>query len=448
MTEKISWTDVLSAKQLSLTDFALLAMLTFFLAAFFVVRSREKRLLSLDSYFLLFFVVVPLYLFYPLSYSSANALATGLNQESLVPYLPKAFLISTIGVILLIFAVFLGKQWRRPTRVGAVFTRSVRCFWLSRAAVTLSAFLLFAAMSAFIGVGASFGSARSFALENRSISFLFNFYNEFAAFALFNAVFYCSLTRKRVDYLLAILIFVASLFLGTRASSLLTLLTALVGIAVAHRYTKLLRPIVVVLSLLAGAILLSLFRDSLAGSIDTPLVLASVFFGNNFSDVRDFAWLLSGWDGTLLVGSTYAAGLISFIPSTFFPLRNDWGWAAFSGAVSGLDPAVHPGLRPGLFGELYFNFGYFGVIGGALFAGALVGRYANRSERAATSKVLDAKSRMVEVYVCTFLVGLIPFMFFTAGLFGLYVKLALILLGLLIGQTGHTRSAPVKVALP
>jgi oligosaccharide repeat unit polymerase len=85
-------------------------------------------------------------------------------------------------------------------------------------------------------------------------------------------------------------------------------------------------------------------------------------FGNSLSDDRDFAWVLTGWDGDLLLGKTYLAGFLDFIPRQLMPYREEWGLGKFTTRMAGLNSDIHAGLRPGIFGEAYFNFGICGIV--------------------------------------------------------------------------------------
>ena len=53
--------------------------------------------------------------------------------------------------------------------------------------------------------------------------------------------------------------------------------------------------------------------------------------------------------------------------------RRDGVSGARSVAFADLDPETHFGLRPGLFGEWYFNFGWIGVVIQATLTGLLAG---------------------------------------------------------------------------
>ena len=146
------------------------------------------------------------------------------------------------------------------------------------------------------------------------------------------------------------------------------------------------------------------------------------FYGNSFSDLRDFSWVLSAWDGVYLNGKTYLSAFISFVPSALSSFRAQWGIGKVTAVLAGFDPLEHPGLRPGMFGESYLNFGITGV----MFIGTILGysyRYIDyKIKKAAnTTDFIIAFSAPMS---CIFITNL-PI---TPGFFNLYFMLLIFLL--------------------
>lgn len=96
----------------------------------------------------------------------------------------------------------------------------------------------------------------------------------------------------------------------------------------------------------------------------------NMFFGNSFSDTRDFAEVLSFWDGHHFWGKTYLAGVFAFIPRALSSFRDTWSIGVVTATMAGFKTTEHPGLRVGVFGEAYLNFGLVGVILLGLLFGA------------------------------------------------------------------------------
>jgi hypothetical protein len=163
-------------------------------------------------------------------------------------------------------------------------------------------------------------------------------------------------------------------------TSLLSVIELIVMLAVYRRHgqSSLRSTSVLTLSFLIVGLLgifLAAFRAG--GQLALVDVLTSVAYGNTFSDVRDGAFILSGWQsvhaGELLSGRTYAAGLLSFIPSSMSEFRTEWSWGYFT-TEELLGYENHYGFRGGWSLEAYLNFGVPGVILFALACGWILGR--------------------------------------------------------------------------
>ena len=127
-----------------------------------------------------------------------------------------------------------------------------------------------------------------------------------------------------------------------------------------------------ILGVLSASVLLDALRSSnfSLGRISAGFLL-SIFFGNSYSDTRDFALVLSFWDHHLLWGKTFLAGLIAFVPRFLSSFRDAWSIGVVTATLVGFSPQEHPGLRLGIFGEAYLNFGLTGVALLGLFVGAV-----------------------------------------------------------------------------
>jgi hypothetical protein len=145
--------------------------------------------------------------------------------------------------------------------------------------------------------------------------------------------------------------------------------------------------------------------------------LFMLLFGNTFSDLRDFAWVYSAWDHVFWDGKTYLAAFFSFIPRVASEFRDHWGLGVATARTVGFDPAVHPGLRPGIFGEGFFNFGLFGVVAVGLMLGIVIRRVDIDVKRAFASP----HPSMMKAFASTAVLGVAGNFALTAGFSGLYV---------------------------
>lgn len=114
------------------------------------------------------------------------------------------------------------------------------------------------------------------------------------------------------------------------------------------------------LLLFLGIVYLNI-RD--AGTSKTTII-ESIIYGNNFSDIRDGAFILFNLPTSRISGiyggKTVLAGLLSFIPSSISQFRNLWSWGRIT--TSSFAIGVHGGLRGGNVMEAFLNFGFFGII--------------------------------------------------------------------------------------
>lgn len=128
--------------------------------------------------------------------------------------------------------------------------------------------------------------------------------------------------------------------------------------------------------------------------------LSSIFsilaYGNQMSDTRDFAWVLSCWDQEYLFGLGYLANFLSFIPSSLLEFRQVYSLSPYTSNLIGLDTSIHNGVRPGYFGQLFFNFGPIGVFLGGLCIGLAL-----KSADLELRKSIDSNNNIIEGYAKT-----------------------------------------------
>ncbi len=412
-------------------------------ALFYIHKARHRTLISLEVFFVTLFLFVPIGFFSVFAAADINDVATGSNQFRLAAYVGKAQLISSVGVVAFFFCYYLFRKTSIRSSTYELCRESFTHFWLSRSTNVVAAAILLGFMFILMLTGAGFGKGRDFALEHRNLLFLFNFYNQIAGFLLFNSVIYAKLRPGLLSKIFVVVFLVCSLFFGTRSSSVATLAVATFCVLAAGRSKKIGRIAIFGIGIIVAGIVIGLVRRAGESTVSLAVVGLQIFYGNTFSDVRDFAWLLSSWNGAYQFGSTYLAGMLSLVPASAFPARSEFGWANFSSLLSGLDREVHPGLRPGAFGELFFNFGLVGVVLGGSFAGLVVGSLARKAQQAAVTAPGSADA-LISAYACFFLVGFVTYIFFSAGFFGLYVKAALIILGILISRAMRSYRTPIQ----
>jgi len=155
-----------------------------------------------------------------------------------------------------------------------------------------------------------------------------------------------------------------SIFLGTRGAILEPVLTIILFYYFKkYKVLKLKKIMMYGFVIVFAAFIIQNLRNKISVSENMfARFFQDFFYGNSFSDNRDFAWILAYWDEKYLLGKTYISGLISFIPRQYSDFRNEWNFGIFTTRTAHLDSNLHPGLRPGIFGEAFLNFSYLGVI--------------------------------------------------------------------------------------
>lgn len=113
------------------------------------------------------------------------------------------------------------------------------------------------------------------------------------------------------------------------------------------------------------AVIWQFIRNGRFGNITILSIFDEIINGNTFSDFRDGAYILKGFErktnGSFLFGKTYLAAIISFIPSSISSFRQTWSWGRYT--TYGLFGYIyHFGLRGGNAMEAYINFGWLGVV--------------------------------------------------------------------------------------
>lgn len=339
---------------------------------YLILRWRSDSLVTVDTFYVFKLLYLPMIFMIPFAYSALNIGATGDGYYQYIDFIPKAVGVVVAGVLATIMGMILGLSGNiKPMGLRWV-QQSLTRFWLSSLGINLITITACGLVVLMLGLGFTPGAARVDAFERPSLRFVYNMYTIVVSFAILLVFAYAYIKKSKRYLFLGLCLFGLGFFSGTRATTvgLLISLIALytITIRIKHVLPLLLSGVLVCVSL----VYVLGFRD---GVYDLSYVAKApelLLFGNTFSDFRDFVWVMSGWDGNLLAGSTYISGFLSFIPSAFLPFRSETSWTYFSLVSSGLGGeaiAYQPGLRPIIFGETYFNFGLVGVLIGGMLLG-------------------------------------------------------------------------------
>jgi hypothetical protein len=394
-------------------------------------RSAKKTGWKIDFWYAnLFFIFFPsVFILYPFNNSIYNNVATMGAQSWISPFIDKAFLITVLGYLSVWMGRFLFDRTRGKFPLIAFFQLTWPvCTWVEKNIKNRRAYLSVVFISLLLGSlilaiqfhEGYFFNARGLFLKQPFLRPIFN-----VTVCLFPiASTYLTLRyiqfKERVNLIFLCVLLLFSIFFGVRGLALSALLFLCLH-RIYHREgtCSFLKLGALCCTLAFIAVVLGQLRE---GHFDLykvfPLLLAKLLYGNNFSDTRDFAWILSYWDGHHLYGKTYIAAFMSFIPRVFSSIRERWGISMITNSLLGFDSNEMPGLRPGVFGESYLNFSYPGVITfGLLFGFAL--RYSDLKIK----EYVTASKDIIKGYSHAFLFTLLCTLSVTAGMWAFYVFL-------------------------
>ena len=379
--------------------------------------------------------LMPFLIMYPFSASYLNVMAVGENIILIQQNIEVCYLIFLIGYACMYLGRYLFDRYQNRTLIytafikpfkltlGRLFISSVSNVYTSTIIFTVYLLALLAILAYAKSLGAV--DVRGVFQADPQIRALYNFVlilSSVISLVLIARVFQYN---KRLDKILLFLFFIATAFVGARAylAQPIIYLFAFYVFFTMKGKINLLKVFGIGFFVLVIGTSLSLIRD---GEFSIGKMAegfgSSIFFGNSYSDLRDFAWVYGYWDKSLLFGKTYLAGFMSFVPSFLSDFRTQWAAGRFTAVTVGFDPLEHPGLRPGLFGESYFNFGVLGVV----FLGTILGyayRYIDYNIKLAAQNN-DRLAAIATVVSTMFIFNLT----ITSGFFSIYVFLIVFVL--------------------
>jgi oligosaccharide repeat unit polymerase len=373
--------------------------------------------------------VLPNMVMLPFAKSELNVIVLGKDLNAVVAVLPVIFLITMVGYLAVLIG---GGLWRlqmgvglrdTTTRVLDIVPRCSMMLMSSRSVLVFQAVLCVVLQALILAV---YFSQSGFAFDLRSFTFanpslrpvalvISNYSIIIAAHCLARYID----TKERILLACTLFLTCGLVFFGARGNILAIYMNVLICyVVMLRRKISLVRVIAYAAIILALAFYLGNARAgeySVAGFLGSLAFL--LFYGNNFSDLRDFAWVYSAWDHIYWGGKTYLAAILAFIPRFASHFRDTWGLGVATASTVGFDPEVHPGVRPGAFGEGFFNFGLIGVIAVGLLLGIVVRRVDIDVKRALGS----SQPSMMKAFASTMLIGIVGAFAVSAGFSGIYV---------------------------
>jgi hypothetical protein len=364
---------------------------------------------------LFFICVLPNMLMLPFARSEANAVVLFQDYGGVVAVLPDVFLITLLGYFAMVAG---GSLWRLRVGLGmrktAMHVLEVvpRCSMMLMSSRSLLVFYALACFSLQMLILGMYFAHDGFGFDLRGYTFANPTIRPIALVISYSSVIIASHcfarysdSKERVLLVCTLLLSFGLVFFGQRASILIIYFSVLMCFLVKLRT----RVNFFRISAYAGiALMFGLYLGNVRagqyslGDFFSVLVIL-LFYGNNFSDLRDFAWVYSKWDHVFWAGKTYLAAITSFVPRFASEFRDAWAVGAKVDTTVGLDPTVHPGLRPGTFGEGFFNFGLLGVVAVGLILGLAIRRVDLDVKRA----VAGPRPSIKRAFASTMLLGVV-----------------------------------------
>lgn len=379
--------------------------------------------------------LLPNMLMLPFANSELNAVVVGRDIDGILTVLPTVFLITMVGYVAVLLG---GGLWRIHLGLGLkqkvnstlmVLPRLSLLMMKSRSVLvfeTTICLMLQASALAYYFTQSGFGfDMRGYTFENPALRPLALIVSNFSVLVGSHCFARYLQKKERILLLCTLLLTLGLFFFGSRGNLLAIFLSAGMCYLVQLRSrVSLFRLFAVVIVLVLIGFYLGNVRAGQYGLGELfAMLVVLLFYGNNFSDLRDFAWVYAGWDHTWWLGKTYLAGLLSMVPRFVSQFRDTWGAGVAMDLTVGLDPTVHPGLRPGMFGEAFFNFGWPGAIVVGLVAGIVL----RRVDRDVKSALRPENPSMMRAFASTQMLNLIGAVAISSSLSSLYVICAVYL---------------------
>ncbi len=420
----------MTAKMLYALD---LAGIIFFLFSYYFKCYRKGYRIDFWHMQLFLVCVLPNLIMLPFAGSELNRIVLGGDLRAVQAAVPWVFLITFIGYLSMLAG---GAVWSLHAGLGIrneaarIINFIPRCSLLMMSSRGLLIFHSLLCLFFQMAVLAIYYSQSGFGFDVRGFTFanpalrpvalvISNYSIVTASHCLARYID----RKEKILLAMTVLLSFGLLFFGSRGNLVAIYLSILVCYFIKRRANiSLFKICVLIVVITAVGFYLGSVR---AGSFSISTFFASVifllFYGNNFSDLRDFAWVYQAWDHVFWSGKTYLAALMAFMPRVVSEFRDTWGAGVAMDNTVGLDPQVHPGLRPGEFGEPYFNFGIAGVVTAGLLLGLIARRVDIDTKRALTGPFPS----MRKAFASTILLGVVNFVAISVSSSGIFVLIGI-----------------------
>jgi len=385
-------------------------------------------------HFQLFMIcVLPNLIMLPFAASDLNRIVLGNDLQAVQAVLPKVFLITLVGYLSMlaggaVWSLHVGLGIRNEAaRIINTIPRLSLMMMSSRGLLIFHTSLCLVFQMIMLAIYYSqngFGfDVRSFTFANPALRPVALVISNYSIMTASHCLARYIDKKERILLWCTILLSFGLLFFGSRGNLVAIYLSILVCffIKLRRRITLLRIGVLMIIITAAGFYLGSVRAGSFSPGAFFGSIYFLLFYGNNFSDLRDFAWVYQAWDHVFWMGKTYLAALLAFMPRVVSEFRDTWAAGVAMDNTVGLDPTTHPGLRPGEFGEPYFNFGILGVIA----AGLILGLIARRVDIDTKGALTGRSPSMRLAFASTMLLGVVNFVAISVSSSGILVMLGI-----------------------
>ena len=385
---------------------------------------------------LVFWFLAPV-IFFPFGFDAKNFFSVGEYYSSITGSLHKAWFLYALAAVCFFVGIFISMSHRSKGAAGKTASAVQRAVETTIANDVILVSLTTACVCMFlflVSKGLRYGSGINLAFDSPEIRPIANISNALVSIVLM--INYLSFAAKKsiLRAVLCGLVTIIAFANGQRGLALIPIVYVFIIWMASHRRRNIILPVLLAIVAIIAADSMAKARVKIQdrGGVHFDVV-DSYKYGNNFSDIRDFAWIIQGWKGDLLLGKTYLSGYTPFIPSYISDFRTRWGWGRWSSSTAGLNPRKHGGLRGGLFSEAYFNFGLIPMALIAFGTGIFYGSVAKAENYFYSVGALYSR---YAAGVTSFAMTSILFnVVFSGGFFIALIYAAVILAGLIVYRT-------------
>jgi oligosaccharide repeat unit polymerase len=365
----------------------------------------------------------------PFGRSELNAIVLKQDFFAVVSVIPFTFLVTTLGYLAVLSGSWLWKFHlgiglrKAATQLLDIIPQSSRMLLTSRSVLLFQAslcivlqFLILAVYFAKSGFGFAL---RDFTFANPELRPIALLISNYSVIIGSHCLARYMDTREKILLGFTFWLSFGLLFFGARANILAIFMNVFICYLIKRRAKlRVFRfSIQVAIILIVGLYMGNVRAGEYSLSLFFSTLAFLLFYGNNFSDLRDFSWVYAKWDHVLWMGKTYLAGFTAFVPRFASQFRDTWGIGVATDLTAGIDPRNHPGLRPGYFGEGFFNFGLLGVICVGLLIGIVLRRVDIDTKKALSSSFFPYS----KAFASTNLLSVVAAIAISANITSLYI---------------------------